>query len=87
MFSENANTATQLAASPSQCNGAFATGVQANGNANCSTADLIQLAETAAPPGISNFGIFWFDSTCHCPKVISNNGSPIQLGLVNLFEH
>jgi hypothetical protein len=43
--SENANTATQLAQAPSQCNGSFATGVQANGNANCSVADEIQLAE------------------------------------------
>jgi hypothetical protein len=84
--SENANTATQLAATPSQCNGSFATGVQANGNANCSTPDIVQLAETAQPTGISSFGIFWFDSTCHCPKVISNNGSPVQLGLVNLFN-
>ncbi len=84
--SENANTATQLATTPSQCNGAFATGIQPNGNANCSTADIIQLAETTAPTGISNFGIFWFDSTCHCPRVISNDGSPIQVGLVNLFN-
>jgi hypothetical protein len=41
--SENANTATQLAQTPTQCNGSFATGVQANGNANCSTADVVQL--------------------------------------------
>jgi hypothetical protein len=43
--SENANTATQLAQTPTQCNGSFVTGIQANGNANCSTADVIQLAE------------------------------------------
>ena len=29
--SENANTATQLAQTPTQCNGSFVTGVQANG--------------------------------------------------------
>jgi hypothetical protein len=84
--SANANTSTQLATAPVQCNGSFATGIQANGNANCSTPDIIQLAETTPPTGISNFGIFWFDTACHCPKVISNNGQAIQLGLVNLFN-
>jgi hypothetical protein len=84
--SENANTATQLAQTPTQCNGSFATGVQANGNANCSVADVIQLAETGPPIGIPNYGIFWFDATCHCPKVISNNGQPVQLGLLNVFN-
>jgi len=84
--SENANTATQLAQTPTQCNGSFATGVQANGNANCSIADVVQLAETTPPTGIPNYGIFWFDSACHCPKVISNNGQPVQLGLLNVFN-
>jgi hypothetical protein len=84
--SENANTATQLAQTPAQCNGSFATGVQANGNANCSVADVVQLAETGPPTGIPNYGIFWFDSTCHCPKVISNNGQAVQLGLLNVFN-
>jgi hypothetical protein len=84
--SENANTATQLAQTPTQCNGSFATGIQANGNANCGTADIVQLAETTQPAGVPNFGIFWFDSTCHCPKVISNNGQPVQLGLTNVFN-
>ena len=83
---ENANTATQLSSSPSQCSGSFSTGIQANGNANCSTPDLIQLAETGPPSGIANFGLFWFDSTCHCPKVISNNGQAVQLGLLNVFN-
>src|SRR5437763_2246183 len=64
----------------------FATGIQANGNANCSTADVIQLAETTPPAGIANYGIFWFDSACHCPKVISNNGQAVQLGLLNVFN-
>jgi hypothetical protein len=84
--SENANTATQLAQAPTQCNGSFATGVQANGNANCSIADAVQLAETTPPVGIPNYGIFWFDTICHCPKVISNNGQPVQLGLLNVFN-
>src|SRR5208337_4905024 len=83
---QNANTATQFKQTPAQCNGSFATGVQANGNANCSTADVIQLAETSQPNGIPNYGIFWFDSSCHCPKVISNNGQPVQLGLLNVFN-
>ena len=34
---------------PTQCAGSFATGIQANGNANCSTADVIQIAETTPP--------------------------------------
>jgi hypothetical protein len=84
--SENANTATALAATPTQCNGSFATGIQANGNANCGTADVVQLAETGPPTGLSNFGLFWFDATCHCPKVISNNGQAVQLGLTNMFN-
>ncbi len=82
----NVATATALAQTPTQCTGSFATGIQANGNANCSTADQIQLAETTAPTGIPNFGLFWFDSTCHCPKVISNNGQAVQLGLTNIFN-
>jgi hypothetical protein len=82
----NASTATQLAAAPAQCNGSFATGIAANGNANCSTADVLQLAETTPPTGIANYGLFWFDSTCHCPKVISNNGQAVQLGLTNVFN-
>jgi hypothetical protein len=86
MVSENANTATQLAQAPTQCNGSFVTGIQSNGNANCSVADVVELAETAQPSGIPNYGIFWFDSTCHCPKVISNNGQPVQLGLLNVFN-
>jgi hypothetical protein len=84
--SENANTATQLAQTPAQCSGSYATGIQANGNANCSTPSIIQLAESTQPNGVPNYGIFWFDSTCHCPKVISNNGQPVQLGLLNVFN-
>lgn len=84
--SGNVATAEALAQSPTQCTGSFATGIQANGNANCSTADQIQLAETTAPTGIANYGIFWFDSSCHCPKVIDNNGQTLQLGLTNVFN-
>ena len=84
--SANANTSTQLAAAPTQCSGSFSTGIQANGNANCSTPDVVQLAETTPPTGIANFGVFWFDSTCHCPKVISNAGLAVQLGLLNIFN-
>src|SRR5438132_6799287 len=85
-FAGNATTATALAHTPTQCSNSFATGIQANGNANCSTADVIQLAETTPPAGIANYGIFWFDSACHCPKVISNNGQAVQLGLLNVFN-
>jgi hypothetical protein len=44
-ISGQASTALALANPPAQCSGSFATGIQANGNANCSTADVIQLAE------------------------------------------
>jgi hypothetical protein len=54
----NIATAVALAQTPAQCTGSFATGIQANGNANCSTADQIQLAETTAPTGIPNYGHF-----------------------------
>ncbi len=84
--SGNIASAVALAQTPTQCTGSFATGIQANGNANCSTADQIQLAETTAPAGIPNYGIFWFDSSCHCPKVIDNNGQGVQLGLSNVFN-
>ena len=82
----NVATATQLAATPQQCSSGYATGVAANGDAKCSTPDTVRLAERAAPVGIANFGIFWFDSACHCPKVIANNGQAVQLGLMNVFN-
>ncbi len=82
----NIATATALAAIPQQCSSGYATGIAANGDASCSTPDTVQLAERAAPTGIANFGIFWFDSTCHCPKVIDNNGQAVQLGLTNVFN-
>jgi hypothetical protein len=47
---------------------------------------VIQLAETTQPAGIPNWGVFWFDSTTHTPRVIDNNGQVIQLGLTNLFN-
>lgn len=84
--SGQASTALALAGTPAQCNGSFATGIQANGNANCSVADVVELAETAAPSGIPNYGIFWFDSATHTPRVIDNNGQAVQLGLVNVFN-
>ncbi len=82
----NALTATALLNTPTQCSGSYATGIQTNGNANCSTASVIQMSETGPPTGIPNYGLFWFDSTCHCPKVIDNNGQPVQLGLLNVFN-
>jgi hypothetical protein len=85
-ISGQASTALALANPPAQCSGGFATGIQANGNANCSTADVIQLAETAQPNGIPNYGIFWFDKTTHTPRVIDNNGQVAQLALVNVFN-
>jgi len=47
-ISGQASTALALATTPTQCNGSFATGIQANGNANCSTASVIELSERIA---------------------------------------
>ena len=85
-ISGQAGTALALANIPTQCSGAFATGIQANGNANCTTPNVIQLAETGQPAGIPNWGVFWFDAATHTPRIIENNGTPIQLGLTNLFN-
>ena len=85
-ISGQASTALALAATPTQCNGSFATGIQANGNANCSVASVIELAETLQPPGIPNYGIFWFDATTHTPRIIDNNGQVAQLALMNVFN-
>src|ERR1039457_5320335 len=85
-ISGQAGTALALAATPTQCSGSFATGIAANGNANCTTPDIIQLPETTPPAGIPNWGVFWFDSATHTPRVIENNGQVIQLGLTNLFN-
>ena len=85
-ISGQAGTAAALAAVPTQCSGSFATGIAANGNANCSTPDMVQLPETTPPNGIPNWGVFWFDSATHTPRVMENNGQVIQLGLTNLFN-
>ena len=85
-ISGQAGTALALAAVPTQCSGSFATGIAANGNANCTTPNVIQLSETTPPAGIPNWGVFWFDSATHSPRIIENNGQVIQLGLTNLFN-
>ena len=85
-ISGQAGTALALAATPTQCSGSFATGIAANGNANCTTPNVIQLAETAQPVGVPNWGVFWFDSATHTPRVIANNGQVAQLGLTNMFN-
>lgn len=85
-ISGQAGTALALAATPTQCSGAFATGIAANGNANCTTPNVIQLSETAQPAGIPNWGVFWFDAATHTPRVIENDGQVVQLGLTNLFN-
>jgi hypothetical protein len=85
-ISGQAGTALALAALPTQCSGSFATGIAANGNANCTTPNVIQLSETTQPAGIPNWGVFWFDSSTHTPRVIENNGQVVQLGLTNLFN-
>jgi hypothetical protein len=85
-ISGQAGTALALAAVPTQCSGSFATGIAANGNANCTTPNVIQLSETTPPAGIPNWGVFWFDSATHTPRVIENNGQVVQLGMTNLFN-
>ena len=85
-ISGQAGTALALAATPTQCSGSFATGITANGNANCTTPNVIQLAETTQPAGIPNWGVFWFDSATHTPRVLENNGQVVQLGLTNFFN-
>jgi hypothetical protein len=85
-ISGQAGTALALAGSPTQCSGSFATGIAANGNANCAIADVIQLQETTPPAGIPGWGEFWFDSTYHAPFFIDNDGQAVQLGLTNLFN-
>ncbi len=37
---------------------------------------LVQLAAIAAPSGVANAGLIYFDSTAECMKIINNNGSP-----------
>ncbi|MGB8013575.1 MAG: hypothetical protein WCF68_18330 [Terriglobales bacterium] len=85
-ISGQAGTALALAGTPTQCSGSFATGIAANGNANCTTPDVIQLPETTQPAGIANWGVFWFDAGTHTPRIVENNGQVIQLGLTNLFN-
>lgn len=85
-ISGQAGTALALAAVPTQCSGSFATGIGANGNANCTTPNVIQLPETTQPAGIPNWGVFWFDSATHTPRVLENNGQVTQLGMTNLFN-
>lgn len=85
-ISGQAGTALALAAVPTQCSGSFATGIAANGNANCTTPNVIQLSETTQPAGVPNWGVFWFDSATHSPRIIENNGQVVQLGLTNLFN-
>ena len=85
-ISGQAGTALALAAVPAQCSGSFATGIGANGNANCTTPNVIQLSETTQPAGIPNWGVFWFDSATHTPRVLENNGQVTQLGMTNLFN-
>ncbi len=85
-ISGQAGSALALATTPTQCSGSFATGIAANGNANCTVPNVIQLSETTPPTGIPGWGVFWFDSQHHAPYVIDNNGQAVQLGLTNLFN-
>src|SRR5271157_928491 len=75
-----------LANIPTQCSGSFATGIGANGNANCTTPNVIQLQEQQTPPADPpNWGVLWFDQSTHTAHM-EDNGQTMQLGLANLFN-
>ena len=84
-FAGNSVTASVWRKRPGGCSGGFATGIQANGDANCSLANVVTGRNNSAER-IANYGIFWFDQICHCPKVIDDNGQAVQLGLTNVFN-
>lgn len=84
-ISGQAGTALALAATPTQCSSSFATGIAANGNANCSTSDLITMNElTSRPTSLSGVGSLWFDATTHQLRYNQNLGSDVQIGLATL---
>lgn len=77
-ISGNAGTASALVTTPTQCSGAgnFATGIQANGNANCNQPNVIQVQETTPALCNSLFLCIYGSSATHGP-VYSENGGPI----------
>ena len=80
-----AGTAAALAAAPTQCTGTFATGIQANGNANCPIAanQITMQFPGTLPPAASGYGNLWFTSAGVFYN--TNGGSNIQLtGYANL---
>ncbi len=77
-ISGNAGTASALVTTPTQCSGAgnFATGIQANGNANCNQPNVIQVQETTPALCNSLFLCIYGSSATHGP-VYSENGGPL----------
>jgi hypothetical protein len=83
---QNADSATKLAVAGTPCAGAFATGVDAYGNALCNTASYIQLPQIAAPSGVSGYGLAWFDLTTGTLEANINNTGAVQFVHPNLFN-
>jgi len=74
---QNANTATALAATPAQCSGQYATGVQANGTANCSTSTYV-LIPTITDPGATASYLSLFGTTTQIQAHV-NGGALVTL--------
>ena len=74
---QNANTATALAATPAQCSGQYATGVQANGTANCSSSTYV-LIPTITDPGATASNLSLFGTTTQIQAHV-NGGSVVTV--------
>ena len=88
-ISGNSGTTTAFSGTPLQCSGnALSTGIQANGNANCTTANVITLQETTAQASASGYLTIWGSTTTHGPMYSENGGGALPLGggLTNLFN-
>jgi hypothetical protein len=74
---QNANTATALAATPSQCSGQYATGIQANGTPNCSSSTYV-LIPTITDPGATASNLSLFGTTTQIQAHV-NGGSVVTV--------
>ena len=74
---QNANTATALAATPAQCSGHYATGIAANGTANCDTSTYV-LTPTITDPGATASYLSMFGTTTQIQAHI-NGGTAVTL--------
>lgn len=80
-ISGNSGTTTAFSGTPTQCAGnQVATGIAANGNANCSTSNVINLQETGTQTSASGFLTIWGSTSTHGPMYSENGGGPLPLG-------